>query len=58
MEVNEEDVDEGTGQMKDDLKGVPCPHHYRLPEVDCIVLYFLSVLNFLVDHQDDVQDGC
>ena len=58
MEVDIEAVDESAGQVKDDLEGIPCPHHYLMPKVDCIVLADLSVLDFLVDHQDDVQDGC
>ena len=58
MEVDVEAVDESAGQVEDDLERIPGPHHYLLSEVDCIVLADLSVLDCLVDHQDDVQDGC
>ena len=58
MEEDVEDVKDCTGQKKDKFEGVSCSHHYLVPQTDCIVMSVLSVFDSLVDHKDDVQDGC
>ena len=58
MEVDVEDVKDCTGQKKGKFERVSCSHHYLLPQTDCIVASVLSVLDSLVHHKDDVQDGC